>query len=154
MANIIARSNNRRDFDSAMEGVRSEMLHTFDSCEENWGQHQETLLRGLEKKARVLFPNPAGLLTRSPERGLREMDDVSVANSECDLGIAKQGVTPLYASTPGEQCNVIAPGNERWGMNERSHHSVQSNERFIAGYDAENSARELSSPPEDQGQEP
>ncbi len=57
-AGVLARSNNRREFDVEMEGLRGEMLSTFDFHNESWGHHHETLIRGLETKARLLFLNP------------------------------------------------------------------------------------------------
>ncbi|MCP3887960.1 MAG: hypothetical protein GY702_03675, partial [Desulfobulbaceae bacterium] len=128
MAGVLARSNNRREFDTAMEGIRGEMLSTFDFHNESWGQHHETLIRGLEKKARVLFPDPAGPPQRNLNRESRGIDNGSVAGSEPEGVIPGQEVAPLYASTPGVPCFDIAPGNEYGGATEKSNHSVRSNE--------------------------
>ncbi|MCP3955143.1 MAG: hypothetical protein GY697_23425, partial [Desulfobacterales bacterium] len=154
MAGILARSNNRREFDAEMEGIRGEMLSTFDFHNESWGHHHETLIRGLEKKARVLFPDPVDPLQRNLNRGSRGMDNGSVAGSEPEGVIPEQEVAPLYASTPRVPCFDIAPGNEYGGATEESNHSVRSNERFLADYDAESRARALSLSPKDPVPEP
>ncbi len=86
------------------------------------------------------------------------MDDGSIEEGDIDSEsgptVDQQRVAPLYSSTPGEQCNIIAPESEYWGTNERSPHSVHNNERFIAAYDVETRARELASPPREKTQEP
>ncbi|MCP3857687.1 MAG: hypothetical protein GY698_23675 [Actinomycetia bacterium] len=128
MAGILARSNNRREFDVEMEGIRSEMLSTFDYRNESWGHHHETLIRGLEKKARLLFLDPVDPPRRTLNRGSRERDDGSVAGSELEGDIPEREVAPLYASTPGEPCFDIAPRHEYGGATEKSNHSVRSNE--------------------------
>ncbi|MCP3889320.1 MAG: hypothetical protein GY702_10675, partial [Desulfobulbaceae bacterium] len=73
------------------------------------------------------------------------MDNGSVAGSEPEGVIPEQGVAALYSSTPRVPCFDIAPGHEYGGATEKSNHSVRSNERFLADYDAESRARALSS---------
>ncbi len=85
-------------------------------------------------KARVLFPDPVGLLTRSPKGGLREMDDGSMKEDDPGLesrpAMDQQGMTPLYSSTPGGQFKKnIAPRSELWITKEMSHHYTTGNHK-------------------------